>query len=73
MSAEPSLATAYGRELFVLYPTLGPVHTGLVESNEASKNLGAIFLKKKKRLRQRAQKLRASKNRGQIPEEIFHP
>ena len=23
-----------GRELFVLYPTLGPVHTGLVESND---------------------------------------
>ena len=28
--------------------------------------MGAIFLKKKKRLRQRAQKLRASKNMGAI-------
>ena len=28
-----------GRELFVLYPTLGPVHTGLVESNDCIKIL----------------------------------
>ena len=31
---------------------------------KASKNMGAIFLKKNKRMRQRAQKLRASKNMG---------
>ena len=29
----------YGRELFVLYPTLGPVYTGLVESNDGIKIL----------------------------------
>ena len=32
----------------------------------ASKNIGAIFLKKKRRLRQRTHKLRASRNMGAI-------
>ena len=37
----------YGRELFVLYPTLGPVHTGLVESSDGIKIWGSFFWKKK--------------------------
>ena len=33
-----TLHGTYGRELFVLYLTLGPLYNGLVESNDESRN-----------------------------------
>ena len=57
---------AFGMWAFIAHGGLSKPTVGFQNLFRASKNMGAIFLKKKRRLRQRTHKFRASRNLGAI-------